>query len=338
MSIKIKKGRKVALFLIAITIIFSFAFNSVFASDLDFTFHAGSVGGTFFIMAAAFSDAFTEFIDGFHATQVPGSSFGNTIKVSGSKRDLAIATAPNLEEAWKGTGQFKDENIGEIRNVRALSNLGYGNINHFVVVSEKVPEGVRTLGEFLETKPAFRVSMGPRGNAGEVAARNMLELLGVTYDDIREWGGSVIFTDYSDAISSIMDGHLDALFNNFPPYHPGLTELTTSRDVEMLSVDEEVLEIFETERSRPRALVEAGTYPNIDYDWYGAFEFYMAICNEDLEEELAYEMTKIILENKERWTRAFIGMESFDPSKAWVSPIPLHEGSERAFKELGYIE
>ncbi|MCR4426887.1 MAG: TAXI family TRAP transporter solute-binding subunit [Firmicutes bacterium] len=310
------------------------------AAPFEVTFNAGSIGGTFFIMGTAFTAAWEEKIPGFSGVVVPGGSFGNIINVSKDKsgRQMGLATTPMLRDAWNGLHEFGEQGFKNgITNIRALSNLGYGATFHFVVTSRIVPQGVTTLGEFLKTKPRIRVSVGPRGTGGEIGVRRVLESYGVTYDDIKAWGGNVQFTDYSDAISAIMDGHLDGLWNNFPPYHPGITELAFSRDITLLSIDDDKLAFFEKEYQWPRATMKPGVYNKVDRPVHTSIEHYVVFAHENLPEELAYQMTKIILTNKDRWVKAFMGMQAFEPETGWVVPIPLHKGAERAFKELGYL-
>jgi len=335
---------KKMILIVLIAIFFLSSFIVSFALDKDqamnFTFHAGSIGGTYFIMGAAFTDAFEEFIEGLNTTVVPGGSFTNAVNV-GTKgsRDMAICYMPTAAEAYEGKGEFAKEGYEEgFKNLRGLTNIGYGGVSHWVLRSNVVPEGIRTLGEFLENKPGIKVSVGSRGTGGEIAARMILGYYGVTYEDIENWGGNVSFTDYSDALAAIKDGHLDGLWNSFPVSHPGITELASQRDIELLSVDEEVLEIMEKEHNRPPETVPAGVYPGVDYSWTSPIEKNMVIVHKDLEDDIAYEMTKIILENKERWERAFIGMKAFEPSVGWEITIPLHPGAEKAFRELDYIK
>jgi len=330
--------------LLLISVFVSFSFMVSFASDQDqamnFTFHAGSIGGTYFIMGAAFTDAFEEFIEGLNTTVVPGGSFTNAVNV-GTKgaRDMAICYMPTASEAYEGKGEFAKEGYVEgFKDLRGLTNIGYGGVSHWLLRSGVVPAGIRTLGEFLESRPVIKVSVGSRGTGGEIATRMILSYYGVTYEDIKSWGGAVSFTDYSDALSAIQDGHLDGLWNSFPVYHPGITELATFRDIELLSVDEEVLEILEKEHHRPPETVPAGAYPGVDYSWTSPVEKNMVIVHKDIEDDIAYEMTKILLENKERWERAFIGMKAFEPSVGWKITIPLHPGAEKAFRDLGYIK
>ena len=49
-------------------------------------------------------------------------------------------------------------------------------------------------------------------------------------------------------------------------------------------------------------------------------------------------MVKIICENKEKWAATHSMFAPFDPTKAGNTPIPLHPGAEKYFKEKGYIK
>jgi len=172
---------------------------------------------------------------------------------------IGISSAPLLKEAREGSPTFQEMGAGEgFENLRGFASLGEGQICNFVLAADVVPDGVDTLGEFLKTKPAVRISAGERGTAGELYNRRVLELYGLTYDDIDEWGGRIEFTSYDDGVASIIDGHVDGLWNNSPIGHAKLIELATSRDVVFLSVDEEIIVKMRELYGLMRGVIPAG--------------------------------------------------------------------------------
>ncbi|MEM3574904.1 MAG: TAXI family TRAP transporter solute-binding subunit [Candidatus Bathyarchaeia archaeon] len=53
---------------------------------------------------------------------------------------------------------------------------------------------------------------------------------------------------------------------------------------------------------------------------------------------MAYAITKAICDNRNVWVVAYKASEVFDPKTAWKTPIPLHPGAERYYKEMGYMK
>lgn len=305
----------------------------------DYTFHAGSIGGTFFIIGAAVTSAWQEELDCFEANVVPGGGFGNIIQVSRGADQLGLSTTPMLRDSVTGEGEFAAQGLSEgIDNVRALANMGYGATYQFIMMDDAVPEGVETLGDFLAMEPEIELGIAPRGTAGEIGVRRILDLYGVTYDDIESWGGSVQFADLNDAVDGLKDGRLEAFWENAPPYHPGITELAISRDIRLLPMDEDKIAAMTEQYGLPAYTIPAGVYDGIEAPTETVFEGYIIIANADLDDAKAQEMTGIILDNKPRWVQAFRGLEAFDPATAMQSPVPLHAGAEAAFRERGLID
>ena len=309
------------------------------AAQEEYTFHAGSIGGTFFIIGAAVTSAWQEEIDGFTSSVVPGGGFGNIVQVSQGPQQLGLSTTPMLRDSQSGEGEFAAQGMEEgIDNVRALANMGYGATYQFVMLEDAVPEGVETLGDLFAAEPELNIGVAPRGTAGEIGVRRILDLYGVTYDDIESWGGQVQFADLNDAVDGLKDGRLEGFWENFPPFHPGITELAISRDVTLLPLDEDkIAEMTET-YGLPPFTIQPGTYEGLEEPVPTVFEGYILIANEALDDETAKAMTEIVLENKERWVTAFRGLEAFDPASAMEAPVPLHPGAEAAFREAGLIE
>lgn len=306
--------------------------------DRDFTFHAGSIGGTFFIIGAAVTSAWAEEIEGFNANVIPGGGFGNIIQVSQGPDQLGLSTSPMLRDSKTGEGEFAKQGMADgVQNVRALANMGYGATYQFVMLEDAVPEGVETLGDLLAQEPEIEIGVAPRGTAGEIGVRRILDLYGVTYDDIESWGGGVQFADLNDAVDGLKDGRLQGFWENFPPYHPGITELAISRDIALLPLDADKIAAMTEQYGLPAYTMQPGVYEGIEEPVETVFEGYVLIANPALDEELARQMTKIVIENKDRWVQAFRGLEAFDPATAMQAPIPLHPGAEAAFKDAGLM-
>ncbi|HHZ00812.1 MAG TPA: C4-dicarboxylate ABC transporter substrate-binding protein, partial [Tissierellia bacterium] len=59
----------------------------------------------------------------------------------------------------------------------------------------------------------------------------------------------------------------------------------------------------------------------------------------DLDEDLAYLITKTVCENKDKLVAASAALEEFQPEKGWeILTDILHPGALRYYKEMGYIK
>ena len=64
--------------------------------------------------------------------------------------------------------------------------------------------------------------------------------------------------------------------------------------------------------------------------------------SDKLSEEVVYELTKIMCENRDYLVKVFASLEPFHPETCWqpekVGGIELHPGAARYFKEAGYMK
>ena len=70
----------------------------------------------------------------------------------------------------------------------------------------------------------------PVGSLGEFAARQ-LPSRGLTYADLKGWGGSTAHVGYNIIVDSFRDGRVDMLIAVITPKHPSVNEIATSTDV-----------------------------------------------------------------------------------------------------------
>ena len=62
------------------------------------------------------------------------------------------------------------------------------------------------------------------------------------------------------------------------------------------------------------------------------------MAHKSLDPEVAYQIIKIIAENKDRLSAIHKSL-GFDPKVGWKDlPGPLHPGAERYYKEMGYMK
>ena len=87
------------------------------------------------------------------------------------------------------------------------------------------------------------------------------------------------------------------------------------------------------------ATIPAGTYAGIDEDIPTAAVGNMLITHEGVDEETAYQMTKLMFDNLDRMRSAHGAAEGITPETALDGlPIPLHPGAERYYREIGLMQ
>ena len=68
----------------------------------------------------------------------------------------------------------------------------------------------------------------------------LLEAYGISYEDIRAWGGSVQHTSFDVIKTAFQDGRADLLIHGIPKGHPTVTEISVMSSVKFLSLPDRI--------------------------------------------------------------------------------------------------
>ncbi|MGQ9696125.1 MAG: hypothetical protein ACUVWV_15430 [Thermodesulfobacteriota bacterium] len=76
--------------------------------------------------------------------------------------------------------------------------------------------------------------MIPKEAITEWVWRKLLEFTGITVKDIEAWRGKVTYTNFSDMVNLMKDGHLDGMLGMGMAKAGWLDELTNSRAIQFV--------------------------------------------------------------------------------------------------------
>jgi uncharacterized protein len=298
----------------------------------DQTVVAGSVGGSWFIISTAIMDLADSEIEGFRYTVVPGGGVANPLSVQRGEASMGMGYTTNLFAAYTGLEAPYDT---PTEDIRGIINMNVASIMHPWVLAER---GVSTLQEVAEQQMPLRIDTGTRGTGGELAAMRALEAHGVSYENIRQWGGSVTHSSYSEAIDRMRDGHIDAFMNDDILRHPLFVDLTSSRDVVLLDLDPDIIASLADSFGYDPVVVPAGTYEGQDNDVHSFAQHHVLFGHKDLPEDFVYALTRLVFENKDRLVSTHEVFSDLDPAVGGTGfPMPLHPGAERYYREIGVL-
>lgn len=252
--------------------------------------------------------------------------------------DIAFANGAPAKAAWnEGTlGKPPTQSFraiaGHLTNVAAVTYLTTDFCEKY---------GVTTLEEVVEKKIPIRIGTSPKGSMDEWCARLVLESLGVTYDDIKQWGGDVIQAGGSQLSDMLKDGKVDMVLNHTSAQSSDVTKDSMTNDLTFVQFGEDMLKFFES-KGFVRIKYEKGTWKGMDKDiiWPGTPDG--VFVSKDMPDDVAYALTKGLSEIKDIISNQFSSLEPFDPENAWrpeeVGGVPLHPGAEKYYKEVGYMK
>ena len=258
---------------------------------------------------------------------------GNPRLVAKNETPLGFGFTVTNRWAYEGKEAYTEK----LENLRGL--VGGLDTYYLVAVATK-KLGISSVREIKDKKLPVKVYTQPIGALGEFAGRQLLRAAGMSYADIKSWGGSTNHVGYNIIIDAFKDGRADILFAVVTPKHPSVSEIVTAVDVEFLGLDAEtakaLLPLGYTAATMPADTFKSQTKPVSTVGFPTVL-----ITNKELPEAVAYTVTKTVLDNKEALVRGHAGLAEFDPKTAWQPDkvgIPLHPGAEKAYREKGWMK
>jgi uncharacterized protein len=282
---------------------------------------SGPTGGVFFVLGGALAEQISTNIEGTEATaETTSASVDNLLLVSDESSDMAFTVADAAADAVRGEGSFE-----EPLQIQALARL-YPSINQVVTLEGSGIESV----EDLQGK---RVSVGAPGSASEIFGLRLLEAAGIDPDaDIDRSGLSV-----NEAAAALGDGNIDAFTWSAGIPTGAITDVATTNNIRLVPIAAYIDELqSEYGEFYQEGVIPAGTYSGVGEDVPTIVVPNYFVVNEEMDEELAYQITKLIFENKDALVEAHPEAENIKLEEATdVPPLDLHPGAQRYYDEAG---
>ena len=251
--------------------------------------------------------------------QSTGASKANIYLVSDGEVDIALVQNDVMSYAHSGTDLFAGEVID---NFSAMAGL-YAEVCQVISSTD--------INNIAELK-GKRVSVGDAGSGVEFNTRQILAAYGITFDDI-----IVQNLSFADSATAFKDGKIDAFFCTAGAPTTAIVELTTSKKINILEIDDEHADAliasypFYTKFSIP-----GGSYSDIPADVQTVAVTATFIVSNKLSEDIVYRMTKNLFENAADVAVAHAKGLELDPAYAVSGiSIPIHPGADKYFKEVG---
>ena len=279
----------------------------------------GGTSGTYYPLGGEIAKIITD-KTGIQTDAVSSNaSADNVIALSEGNAEIAFVQTDVMAAAVEGINAF--EKTGKVTNVLALGSL-YPETIQIVTLAKSNINSV----EDLKGK---KVSVGAPGSGTYINAQQILEVHGMTMDDIDAQN-----LDFAESTGGLQDGNIDAAF---------ITAGTPTGAVEGLSATNPV-KIVPIAQDKVDALVKKYPYyaeDTIASGTYGLKEdvntvavLAMLAVVDSLPEDTVYEITKAIYENTGSITHAKGKYIKLENALKGIG-IDLHPGAEKYFKEAG---
>lgn len=200
--------------------------------------------------------------------------------------------------------------------------------------------GVDTLEEVIARKIPFNLVTKAPGSAGELGAQQLLSTLGITYDDLKSWGGNVYQIAPGQMADMLRDGKADVSIDIVGLGQPAMSELTMTKEMFFPQLSEKALNGLAEFGYAPKEM-PANTWKNQVNALNTMVNSSAYVVGADVPDEVVYAMTKAIVENKPDLVKQVPAMEQYIPERSAdpaINGLPLHPGAEKYYREKGMIK
>lgn len=285
----------------------------------------GSVTGVYYPLGGALASIVTNKVEGYScAAESTGGAVENAGLLIDGKLDLGFVAASTLYDAQHSQNSFEGK---DGTKVQALFSFFPE-----VVQILSIDQSIKTIPDLKGKK----VAVGSAGSGTEVMARAILDIYGMSYDDINE-----DFLGFGDAASGLKDGTCDAAFTWAGIPTASVMELCATHNISMISfTDDELNKLMTVSSYCVPAKITKDTYPKM-YEDAQSFSIPAIICaNADLDEEFVYNFMTQVFENTELLAQTHErGADlSLETALDGLDGATLHPGAEKFFKEKGLIK
>ena len=171
-----------------------------------------------------------------------------------------------------------------------------------------------------------------KGNTGELIARHVLRVSGMTYSDVK-----ASFTNsYTDSVEQVKDNrmHMFSLGTGIPA--SSLMDLASARDIKLIDMKDLYEDMRKINPAYKLVTIPKGTYPKQEKDVQviGYYTHVIAACS--LPEDTVQKMTAALMANKDGMAAVYRDMAKLTPQiMAQDIGVPFHPGAAKWYKEQG---
>jgi TRAP transporter TAXI family solute receptor len=284
----------------------------------------GGTSGVYYPLGVAIGKIYSDKIPNVKTqVQATKASVENLVLLQQGRGELAFTLGDSLKAAWDG-----DEEAGFKNKLDRLRTIGAIYPNYIQVVAT-AESGIKTLAD-LKGKS---LSVGAPKSGTELNSRAILSAAGMTYKDL----GKVEYLPFAESVDLMKNRQLNATLQSAGLGVASLKDLSTSSQITVVSVPKEVVDKI----GPPfvATTIPANTYTGQDKDVPTAAVINYLVTSSKVSDDLAYEMTKLVFESLPELTTAHAaGKEIKLETAASGSPVPLHPGAIRYYKEKGLIK
>ena len=284
----------------------------------------GGTGGVYYPLGGGMAALISRSIPATEATaEVTTASVDNMKFIHTGKVALALTLPDTAWDAYQGQLKGLKEKVA----VRSLVSI-YSNYMHIVALEGS---GIKSVAD-LKGK---RVSTGAPGSGTEIKGLRVLEAYGITPKDLR----SQERLGVGESAGALKDRKVDAFIWDGGLPTAAILDVAATPGIKVHLIPHGDAVAKMVAKYGPLyfvGVVPKGTYAGVDLDIPVAAVTNLLVAHERMEEPLAYQITKLVLEHTPDLVAVHKAASEITLKSAVLgSPVPFHPGALRYYKEKG---
>ncbi len=278
----------------------------------------GGTGGTYYPLGGSFAEIIKDATGIDANAETSGASAENMTTLKNGDAEIAFSQTDIASYAVDGKLMFENN---KVENVKAIATL-YPETIQIVTTKDS---GISTV-EDLKGK---KVSVGAPGSGTAANAEQILEIHGMTFEDIEKQDLS-----FDESTQGIQDGTIDAAFVTAGTPTGAVEGLGATEDVVIVPIEQgKIDELIEKYPFYVKDEIPSGTY-GLEAAVTTVAVQAMLVASSDLSDDVVYDITKAIFENLDKVTHAKGKLIKVENALNGVG-IDVHPGAQKYFDEKG---
>ena len=293
-------------------------------NEIRLNMATGGVAGTYFPLGGAMAAVINDRTDIYITAMASGASADNIQQIAAGDAHIAIAQNDVMNYAFHGISIWSERE--PVTTIATLMSL-YPETVQIIVLADS---GIYSVADLA----GKRVSIGDIGSGVEANAVQVLAAYGLGRDDITQ-----INLGFGASADAMRDFNLDAFFVTAATPNTAVLELSTARDLRLLSLSERAIQ--DLMRDYPfyvRVSVdESDGYPWMTEPINTVAVQATLIASTDLDEQIAYDIVRALIEGQADIGHARGAYITLYNAVQSIS-VDFHPGARRFFEEMGVLD
>ncbi len=269
----------------------------------------GGTGGIYYPLGGALASRLSE-ADSSHeyTAEVTGGSVENVNRILAGQIDLGFALSVTIYKAYHGSADFPVPDT----LLRIVAPM-YPNVTQILVPASS---SARSLADLRGKK----ISVGSAGSGTEEISRELLQVYGLSYDDIEPR-----YLSFTESAAALKDGAIDAAILSVGVPAAAVLDATTTGGARLLGVAPDKLAALQARHPYYSAgEIPAQAYPGVSAPISTVAMMNWVVGRADLDPGVVRTLLEILQNDRDSLARVHEMARQIDLARLAEAPIPLH--------------